>query len=84
MHTTHPTHIDSPVPPFDRLSFVKYVKNIGRDYRQQAIKLVSVCRTFAQAQKQTRSSYDEFRRYYSQIMPILGPVQLFRKCATGR
>ena len=69
---------------FDKLSFVKYVKDIGRDYREQAIKLVSFCRTFAQAQEQTRSSYDELRRYDSQIMLILGPVQLFRKCATGR
>jgi hypothetical protein len=71
MHATHATPIDS---PFDKLSFVKYVKDIGREYRQQAVKLVSICRTFAQAQKQTRSSYDEFRRCYSQIMSILGSV----------
>jgi hypothetical protein len=70
----HATSIDPPLPSFDKLSFLKYVKNIGREYRQQAIKLVSFCRTFAQAQKQTRSCYDEFRRYYSQIMPILSPV----------
>ena len=68
-------HTGPAVPySFDKLSFVKYVKNIGRDYREQAIKLVYFCRIFAQAQEQTRSSYDELRRYYSQIMPTLGPV----------
>ncbi len=75
MHATHATPIDSSAPPFDKLSFVKYVKYIGREYRQQAIKLVSICRTFTQAQNQSRSSYDELRRYYSQTIPILGPVQ---------
>ena len=84
MHPTHPTPTDYSERPFDKLSFVKYVKDIGREYKQQAIKLVSFCRSFSQAQAQTRSSYDEFRRYYSQIMPILCPVQqLFRKCVTG-
>jgi hypothetical protein len=84
MHVTQPPPIDSSAPRFDKLSFANYVKNIGRDYREQAIKLVSFCRVFAQAQKQTRSSYEELRRYYSQIMPILRPVSLFRKYATGR
>jgi hypothetical protein len=84
MHATHATPIDSLAPPFDKLSFVKYVKDAGREYRQQAVKLISICRDFVLAKKQTRSSYDELRRYYSQIMRILGPVQLFRKCATDR
>ncbi|KAH9051166.1 hypothetical protein EDB83DRAFT_2398339 [Lactarius deliciosus] len=34
---------------FDRLSFAKYMKNIGRAYRKQAMELVSICRTFVQA-----------------------------------
>jgi hypothetical protein len=84
MHVTQPTLIDSPASRFDKLSFAKYVKDIGRDYKEQAIKLVYFCRTFAQAQDGTSSSYEELRRYYSQIMPILGRVSLFRKYATGR
>ena len=83
MSATQPTPINSE-SHFDKLSFVKYVKDIGRDYREQAIKLVSFCRTFVQGQVQTRSSYEELSRYHSQIMLILGPVPLFRKCATGR
>ena len=67
MHVTQPTPTGVPAksPAFDKLSFVKYVKDIGRQYRKQAMKLVSICRTFAQAQLQTLSSYDELRRYYS-------------------
>ncbi|KAI9450391.1 hypothetical protein BJY52DRAFT_1215514 [Lactarius psammicola] len=34
--------------PFDSLSFVKYMKNIGRAYRKQATELVSICRLFVQ------------------------------------
>ncbi|KAH8993689.1 hypothetical protein EDB92DRAFT_1944383 [Lactarius akahatsu] len=34
---------------FDKLSFAKYMKNIGRAYRKQAMELVSICRTFIQA-----------------------------------
>ncbi|KAH9173176.1 hypothetical protein EDB89DRAFT_743725 [Lactarius sanguifluus] len=34
---------------FDKLSFAKYMKNIGRAYRKQAMELVSICRTFVQA-----------------------------------
>ncbi|KAN0133582.1 hypothetical protein V8E53_008750 [Lactarius tabidus] len=36
-------------PNLDKLSFAKYMKNIGRAYRKQAMELVSVCRTFVQA-----------------------------------
>jgi hypothetical protein len=35
---------------FDKLSFVKYMKNIGRAYRKQAMELVSICRVFVQVQ----------------------------------
>lgn len=84
MGVTQPTPIDSSASRFDKLSFAKYVKDIGRDYREQAIKLVSLCRSFAQAQKQIHNSYEELRRYDSQIMPILSPVSLFRKYAAGR
>jgi hypothetical protein len=62
---------------FDELSFARYMEDIGREYRNQALELISICRSLAQAKNQTRSSYDELRRYYSHIMPILGPVQLF-------
>ncbi|KAI0251685.1 hypothetical protein BJV78DRAFT_417870 [Lactifluus subvellereus] len=41
---------------FDRLGFVKYMKNIGRVYRKQAMELVSICRLFVQAEKQTFDS----------------------------
>ncbi len=64
---------DPSEPRFDKLSFVRYMKNIGREYREQAIKLVTICRTFVQAQKQTRNSYEELTRY-AQAMPILGRV----------
>jgi hypothetical protein len=46
---------------FDTLAFVKYVKNIGAYYRKQAIELVSICRTFVQAQEQTPKSYSILR-----------------------
>ena len=32
----------------DKLSFVKYMKNVGRAYRKQAMELVSICRIFVQ------------------------------------
>lgn len=66
MHATQPTStsVSAKSPAFDKLAFVKYVKDIGRQYRKQAMKLVSISRTFAQAQaqEQTRSSYEELRR----------------------
>lgn len=37
-------------PTFDKLPFFKYVKNIGRPYRKRAVELVSISRTFMQAQ----------------------------------
>ncbi|KAH9995276.1 hypothetical protein BJV77DRAFT_238691 [Russula vinacea] len=37
---------------FDKYSFIKYMKNIGRVYRKQATELVSICRSFVQAQDQ--------------------------------
>ena len=46
---------------FDKLSFVRYMKNIGRAYRKQAVELVSLCRTFVQAQEQSPESSDNLR-----------------------
>ena len=60
--TATPISIEAKSRAFDKLAFLKYVKDIGGQYRKQALKLVSISRTFAQAQEQTRSSYDELRR----------------------
>ncbi|KAH9032236.1 hypothetical protein EDB85DRAFT_1259404 [Lactarius pseudohatsudake] len=38
----------SPKNHFDKLSFLKYMKNIGRAYRKQATELISICRFFVQ------------------------------------
>jgi len=38
-------------PPYDKLSFTKYMKKIGRAYRKQATELISLCRTFSQARE---------------------------------
>ncbi|KAH9058141.1 hypothetical protein EDB87DRAFT_1744395 [Lactarius vividus] len=38
---------------FDALSFIKYMKNIGRAYRKQATELVSICRLFARVGEQS-------------------------------
>ncbi|KAI9507837.1 hypothetical protein F5148DRAFT_63791 [Russula earlei] len=43
-------------PNFDKLAFRKYMKNIGRAYRKQAVELVSLCRTFVAAQEQSPDS----------------------------
>ena len=76
MHAT-PISVSAKSPSFDKLAFLKYVKDNGRAYRERSIELISICRTFSQAKKKTRSSYNELKRYCSQIMPILGSVQLF-------
>ncbi|KAH9058111.1 hypothetical protein EDB87DRAFT_952465 [Lactarius vividus] len=34
---------------FDKFSFLKYMKNVGRAYRKQAMELISICRFFVQA-----------------------------------
>ena len=72
MHASQPTSISVPdkSTPFDKLAFVKYMKDIGGQYRKQAVELVSISRRFVQAQEQTRSSHDELKRYYSQNMSI--------------
>jgi hypothetical protein len=49
-------------PRFDKLSFVRYMKDIGRAYRKQATELVSICRLLVQAQEQTPDSDAELRR----------------------
>ena len=46
---------------FDRDSFLKYMNNIGRSYRNQAMCSISICQTFIQAEKQTFCSLDELR-----------------------
>jgi hypothetical protein len=40
----------------------KYVDDVRRTYRKQAMELVSICRLFAQVQDQTIHSYDYLRR----------------------
>jgi hypothetical protein len=50
-------------PKFDKLSFIKYMKNIGRAYRKQATELVSICRTFVQAQEHSLDSYAKLKKY---------------------
>jgi hypothetical protein len=47
---------------FGALSFVKHMKNIRRAYRNQAVTLISFCRTFVQAQEQTPASDAKLRR----------------------
>ncbi len=47
---------------FDKLSFVRYMKNIGRAYRKQATELVSLCRAFVQVQEQTPGSDAKLRK----------------------
>ncbi|KAF8497904.1 hypothetical protein F5888DRAFT_1906654 [Russula emetica] len=81
MHATQPTPISVPSKPlaFDKLSFVKYVKDIGRRYIKQAMKLVSISRTFAQAQEHTPSSYDELRSVLQVVDDALGSATEARK-----
>ncbi|KAH9955998.1 hypothetical protein BC827DRAFT_1234259 [Russula dissimulans] len=59
MHSTPTVTGTSPdrPPKFDKLSFLKYMKNIGRAYRKQATELVSMCRTFFQAHEQNDEAY---------------------------
>jgi hypothetical protein len=47
---------------FDVLGSVKYMKNIGRLYRTQAMELVNISQTFIQDQEQTIPSYNDLRR----------------------
>jgi hypothetical protein len=59
---SHPIPTMGQPTNFDKLSFVKYMKNIGRAYRKQATELVFLCRTFVQAQEQTPGSDVKLRR----------------------
>ncbi|KAN0105755.1 hypothetical protein V8E52_010714 [Russula decolorans] len=63
MPTTPPISSSAPAtrPDFDNLSFRKSVKYIGRSYRKRAMELVSICRTFVQAQIQTPDSHYKLR-----------------------
>ena len=45
-----------PVSRFHPSLFVKYMKNSGRVYRNQALTLISRCRTFVQSQEQNPDS----------------------------
>ncbi|KAI9439129.1 hypothetical protein H4582DRAFT_118549 [Lactarius indigo] len=47
---------------FDKLSFAKYMKNIGRAYRKQAMELISTCRTFVQAGEGSASQDADLKR----------------------
>jgi hypothetical protein len=46
----------------DKLAFVKYMKNIGRAYRKQAMELVSTCRTLVQAGERSISQDADLRK----------------------
>jgi hypothetical protein len=48
---------------FDGVSFVKYMKNINRLYRKQAMELISLYRTFQKTQEQTPDACYDLRRY---------------------
>jgi len=48
-------------PKFDKISFVRYMKNVGRAYRKQATVLISICRTFVQAGEETPDPDAELR-----------------------
>ena len=52
-------HIDVEVLRIDLERFLKYTNNVGRPYRNQALKLISICQTFIQAQIETFRSYDD-------------------------
>ena len=56
--------MESPAHPhnFDKLSFVKYAKNIGRAYRNQILELISICQTFVRTQEQTPESCAKLRK----------------------
>ena len=55
-------HAELEVYHIDRKAFRRYMNYIGRPYRNQAMSLISLCRGFIQAQRQTFRSYDELRR----------------------
>ena len=46
----------------DPKAFLKYMDHIRNPYRNKAMNLISICRFFIQAQKQTFRSCDELRR----------------------
>ena len=54
----------------DKLSFAKYMKNIGRAYRKQAMELVSTCRTFVQAGDRSISQDADLRKW----VPVLNLI----------
>jgi len=48
-------------PNFDKFSFIRYMKNVGRAYRKQATELVFICRAFIQVEEQTPNPDAELR-----------------------
>ena len=57
-----PTPAPVKLPTFDRVSFLKYVKNIGRPYRKRAVELISISRAFFVAQDLTFHPCGELER----------------------
>ncbi|KAN0130499.1 hypothetical protein V8E53_011585 [Lactarius tabidus] len=48
-------------PDFDPLSFIKYMENCGRAYRERAVELVSICREFVQLGEESISQDADLR-----------------------
>ena len=49
-------------PNLDKLAFAKYMKNIGRAYRKQAMELVTTCRALVQVGEQSDSQNVDLRK----------------------
>jgi hypothetical protein len=46
---------------FDPLSFIKYMEDFGRAYRERAVELVSICREFVQLGEESISQDADLR-----------------------
>ncbi|KAF8266956.1 hypothetical protein EI94DRAFT_1701389 [Lactarius quietus] len=55
------------LPNLDKLAFTKYMKNIGRAYRKQAMELISICRTFVQAGERSISQDADLRKVFEVV-----------------
>jgi len=62
MHTTPTGNTLEQSFNFDKLAFRKYMKNIGRGYRNQAMELISISQIFVQEQEQSLDSDTELRK----------------------
>jgi hypothetical protein len=47
---------------FDSYSFRKYMNDIGKAYRNQAMELIAICRLFSQAAEQVFTQDAEFSK----------------------